>query len=204
MKFIKWKIMILTSLVCLFPIILGVSIWEKLPDIVAIHFDINGNPDNFASKRFAVFGLPALMVLFQVICCLATDLNAKKRGENIKIEAVAKWIIPVVTIVLQLATFGVALNYNVDIRIVAMAVAGALFIIMGNYLPKLDYIKHYNIAPDKAKKINRFVGFETVILGIFFFASTFFPPTISVLCIFALIPYAIVSVIYGIYVLKKK
>lgn len=203
MKFFKWKIFIITSLVCLFPILLGLLVWDKLPDIMPIHFDINNNPDNFASKEFAVIGLPVLMVIFQGISCFATDLNAQKHGENKKIEMVAKWIIPVITIVLQLATFGVSLDYNVDIRIVAMAMAGVMFLVLGNYLPKLDYIKNYNISPENAKKINRFVGFEMVIMGLLFLASIFFPPIASVVCLLLLIPFTIAGMIYGICIIKK-
>ena len=40
MKFFKWKIFIITSIVCLLPILLGISLWSKLPDTMAIHFDI--------------------------------------------------------------------------------------------------------------------------------------------------------------------
>ena len=63
MKFFKWKIFALTSGVCLLPILLGVALWSKLPDSIAIHFDMNNNPDNFASKGFVVFMLPLLMVM---------------------------------------------------------------------------------------------------------------------------------------------
>lgn len=65
MKFIKWKSFIVTSFVCLLPILLGIALWENLPDTMAIHFNINNEPDNFASKGFVVFGLPFLMVILQ-------------------------------------------------------------------------------------------------------------------------------------------
>ena len=62
MKFVKWKTLIVTCVVCLLPILLGVALWNELPESIAIHFDINNNPDNFAPKGFVVFGLPFLMV----------------------------------------------------------------------------------------------------------------------------------------------
>ena len=48
MKFIKWKILVITSVVCLLPIIMGIAVWDKLPDTMAIHFNINNVADNFA------------------------------------------------------------------------------------------------------------------------------------------------------------
>ena len=204
MKFFKWKYFLVTSIVCLLPCLLGVLLWDKLPDAMAIHFDINNNPDNFASKGFVVFGLPILMVILQGFCCFINDLNAKKHGERKKFETVTKWIIPILTIVLQLATFGIALGYEVDIRIVATVIVGVMFIVLGKYMPKLDYIKNYDVDTDKARKINRFIGVEMVIMGILFLISTLLPPIATVICLLLLIPYTIISVIYGIRVGKSK
>ncbi len=203
MKFFKWKYFLVTSLVCLSPILLGLLIWDKLPDIVPIHFDINNNPDNFASKEFAVFGLPVLMVILQGFSCFVDDINAKKHGERKKFETATKWIIPVLTIVLQLATFGIALGHKVDIRAVAAVIVGVMFLVLGNYMPKLDYIKNYDIDTEKARKINRFIGVETVIVGLLFLGSIFLPPIATVVCILLVIPYTIIGVIYGICVVRK-
>ncbi len=202
MKFVKWKILIITSIVCLMPILLGVALWNELPQTMAIHFDINNNPDNFASKGFVVFGLPCLMALLQLFCCFVNDINAKKHGERKKLEKATKWIIPVMTVVLQIVTLGYALGWNMDIRRIATLIVGGVLIVVGNYQPKLDYIKNYDIDREKARKINRFIGFETVIMGVLFIASIFFSPIVTLLCILLLIPYTIIGIIYGIKVGK--
>mgnify|MGYP003308702311 CR=1 FL=1 len=95
MKIIKWKTLIITGIVCLLPIFLGLLLWDKLPETMAIHFDINNKPDNFAPKGFVVFGIPVLMLLLQVICCVINDVNAYKYGDRVKFEMATKWIIPV-------------------------------------------------------------------------------------------------------------
>ncbi len=198
MKFFKWKIFIITSIVCLLPILLGVSLWDRLPDVLAIHFDINNTPDNFAHKGFVVFGLPVLMVGLQAFCCFVNDINAKKHGERVKFSLVTKWIIPVMTIILQIITLGYSLGWNVDVRKSAALIVGAMFLVIGNYMPKFDYIKNYDVDTEKARKINRFIGYETVIMGILFLISIFLPPVATLCCIFLVIPYAIISIIYGV------
>ncbi|MBO5727943.1 MAG: DUF1648 domain-containing protein, partial [Oscillospiraceae bacterium] len=40
MKQIKWKSMVITCGICLLSILLGVALWERLPDTMAIHFNI--------------------------------------------------------------------------------------------------------------------------------------------------------------------
>lgn len=198
MKFFKWKSFLITAGVCLLPILLGVALWDKLPDMIAIHFDMNNNPDNFASKTFTVFIMPLLMVVAQAFCCFVNDINAYKHGERKKFERVTKWIIPVMTIVLQVATFAYALGWNFDIRKVVAFIVGVIFVLIGNYLPKFDYIKNYDVDTQKARKINRFIGFESVFMGILFWISIFLPPVATVVCLFLMIPYAIIGVVYGI------
>jgi len=203
MKFIKWKSLFITCLVCLLPILLGLALWEKLPDTIAIHFNIHNEPDNFAKKGFVVFGIPLLMVLLQCFCCFVNDINAYKHGERKKFERITKWIIPVLSIVLQITTFAFALGQAVDVRRVVALLVGCMFLVIGNYMPKFDYIKNYDVKAEKARKINRFIGFETVVLGVLFLLSILLPPIFTICCLLFLIPYAIISIIYGIKVGRK-
>lgn len=198
MKIFKWKAFIITSIVCLLPILLGISLWTKLPDTMAIHFNIYGAPDNFASRGFVVFGLPMLMAVLQAVCCFINDINSYKHGDRKKLATVTKWIIPVLTVVLQIITLGYGLGWNLDIRKIVSFIVGVILLVIGNYLPKFDYIKNYDVNAEKARKINRFIGYETVVMGLIFFMSIFLPPISSIICLLLLIPYAIIGVVYGI------
>lgn len=197
MKFIKWKPLMLTSLVCLLPIFLGVAVWQSLPDAVAIHFNIHGEADNFAPKAFAVFGLPCMMAFFQMFGCVVSDLQAAKHGTSRKFERVAKWMIPCVTVILYILTILYSLGWKLDMRKPVMLMVGIMFILLGNYLPKLRYVRNYKITGEKARKINRFIGFESVILGVLFILSVFLPPAFSVGSILLLIPYIILGIWYS-------
>lgn len=90
------------------------------------------------------------------------------------------------------------LGWNIDIRKTVALIIGVMFLILGNYLPKLDYINNYNVDTEKARKINRFIGYETVIMGVLVLITIFLPPIATVIWIFSLIPYTIVSIIYAI------
>ena len=197
MKVIKWKILLITCAVCLLPILFGILAWDALPDTMAIHFNIENQPDGFASKPFAVFGMPCLMVLLQIFCCAVNDINAAKHGARVKFERATKWIIPCMTVILQALTIGLALGMPIDVRRVVAVIVGAVLLTVGNYLPKFDYIKNYDVSAEKARKINRFIGFETVILGICFILSIFLPPRFTVGCIILLIPYTAIGIWYG-------
>ncbi len=203
MKIFKWKTFIITGIVCLLPILFGISLWNRLPSEMAIHFNIYGEADNFASKGFVVFGLPIMMVVLQAFCCFINDINAYKHGDRKKLETVTKWIIPCLTVVLQIITLGYGLGWNLDIRKAVSFIVGVILIVIGNYLPKFDYVKNYDIDTEKAKKINRFIGYETVIMGLLFFISIFLSPISSVICLILLIPYVIIGVVYGIIIGRR-
>lgn len=198
MKRMRWKSLIITCLICLLPILPGVLVWSSLPDMVAIHFNINNEPDNFAPRWFAVFGLPCMMALLQVICCVINDFNSAKHGRRVKFERVTKSIIPAMSILLQSAIICYALGVNLDMRRIAVVIVSLVLIAIGNYLPKFDYIKNYDVDTEKARKINRFIGFETVVMGVLGLVTVFCPPTFSVIWLFMLIPYAVIAVLYGI------
>ena len=56
---------------------------------------------------------------------------------------------------------------------------------------------------EKARKINRFAGYESMIMGILFLASVFFPTGAMVVCLFLIIPFVLIGVVYGITVSRK-
>ena len=198
MKFIKWKSIIITCIICLLPVLLGIALWDDLPDTMAIHFNINNEPDNFASKSFVVFGIPVLMIALQIICCFTNDINSHKHDGQKKFEKATKWIIPIMTVVLQVITYGYSLGWNIDIRKSAALIIGVVFLILGIYLPKLDYVKNYNIDAEKARKLNRLMGYETIVMGFLSLVSMFLPPIATVIWLFLLIPYTLIGIIYGI------
>ena len=203
MKFFKWKIFIVTGLVCLLPILLGIALWNKLPETMAVHFNIYGVADNFSSKGFVVFALPVLMLMLQAFCCFINDINSYRHGERKKLEAVTKWIIPCLTIVLQIITLGYGLGWDLNIRKLVAFIVGAVFLVLGNYMPKFDRVKNHNTNTETARKINRFIGYETVIMGLLFLISIFLPPVSTVVCLVLLIPYTVVGTVYGIIKARK-
>lgn len=190
------KTLAITCAVCLFPILLGLSVWDRLPETMAIHFSIDNVPNNFAPKAFVVFGLPALMAVLQLICICGTKAEEKKYPMPEKMRTVTDWIIPVISVVLQIATLGYGLGEAVDVRKIAMGIVGIVFLLLGNHMPKLNYVKNVRLSEEKARKVNRFLGYETVVMGVLCLISLLFPPTVSAICLLLLIPYILLAVIY--------
>jgi len=147
-----------------------------------------------------------MMVLLQIICCVINDVNTYRFGERKKFTRATKWIIPILCIVLQILTLGYSLGWNIDIRRAVQIILGVIFLTIGNYLPKFDRvrsIKGKEMAHEKARKVNRFIGKETVLLGILSFICAFLPTIASIIWLILLIPYALVAIWYGVKVSKE-
>ena len=73
---------ILSTLVCLVPIALTLALYDKLPAQVPIHFDLNGEPDNYSSKAVAGFLFPCLLAAFNLFVHFIMNADPKKQNAN--------------------------------------------------------------------------------------------------------------------------
>ena len=55
------RLTVITTLVSLLPILLGIALYDRLPDVVATHWNIHNQPDGWSSRATAAFGMPATM-----------------------------------------------------------------------------------------------------------------------------------------------
>ena len=132
----KWTLMI-TSVIILLPIFGGLLLWDQLPDKVPFHWGINGEVDGWASKPVAVFLMPAMMLAVQWVCVLATTMEPKsKNATATKMMGIVLWIIPLLNIVLHVMVYTAALGHKINAAVVMPLIVGAMFVIIGNYLPK--------------------------------------------------------------------
>ena len=112
-------------------------LWDKLPERVPFHWGVDGEVDGWASKPMAVFGLPPFMLAIQWICILATGLEPKaKNVTTTKMLGLVLWIIPVLNLFLHVMVYLAAFGRKVDMAAIMPLFMGALFVVMGNYLPK--------------------------------------------------------------------
>lgn len=205
MKKINLKNLIITVIVCLLPIIIGVLFYNKLPESVAIHWGINNNPNGYFSKLAFVFGLPIMMAVLQIFCCISSDLSDKNPEANKKAVTIFKWIIPILTIVLYIITIMYALGSNLDIRKIVMVILGIVFIVFGNYMPKVRGSYYINMKAlwiknkdeKLANRVIKHIAYMLIITGILCILSILFEPIISIIIVCISIIYTLVIYSYA-------
>jgi len=132
------RTLILTSLVLLIPVIVGLLLWNQLPDPMPSHWNIHGEVDNWSSKAFMVFGIPALMLALQWVCIFAAMADPKHKNYNPKMTKLMFWICPGIGLILCLMVYPAALGYSVPIEKIMPLVVGTLFVVVGNWMPKCE------------------------------------------------------------------
>lgn len=127
---------IITALLILLPTLVGLIIWDKLPDRMATHFNAVGEADGWGSKGFAVFGIPAIFLAMHLVCVAVMAADPKNKDNNSKAVTLVMWVFPIMSVVMYAIIFGKALELAVDVPLIMMLFFGLFFIIIGNYLPK--------------------------------------------------------------------
>ena len=131
----KWT-MVVTSLIILLPIVVGVLLWDKLPEQVPYHWGINGEVDGYATKAQAVYLMPLMMLGIQWLCAILSQLDPKRKNHNDKMMWLVLWIIPVLNLFLPVMVWLAAFGREINTAVIMPLFMGALFVVMGNYLPK--------------------------------------------------------------------
>ena len=136
MKSNSKKEIIISTLICLLPILAGLYLYDRLPETIATHFGADGEANGWSSRTFAVLGLPALMAGINLLVWFALHTDPKKKNMNPALRTLALWIAPALSVFMYAMTMGNALGYATRIEIVTPLLVGLLFIVVGNYLPK--------------------------------------------------------------------
>ena len=195
----KWGL-ILSSIAVLLPMLIGLCIWNVLPDTIPIHFDINNNPDSFANKAVAVFAIPGGMLALHWLCILCSVKLDPKSKNTLSSKAfnLVIWITPIITLVLCGLVYVYALGIKVNIALVLSLLFGVMFVVIGNLLPKCKQSYTLGIKlpwtlsdEDNWNKTHRFGGIVWVIGGVLMLATAFlanFWVLIGILAVMVILP----------------
>ena len=181
LKEYKWKIVWSTALTLL-PMLIGLLLWNRLPEVITTHWGGDGVADGFSGKGFAVFGLPAMMAGFNILCCLVTALDPKQAKQNKKAMNLVFWIMPAISICVCSFMYSTALGKAMDLFVIMPLLLGVMFVWIGNYLPKVKQNSTLGIKiswtlhnEENWNKTHRFAGKISVVGGIVTMLSALLP-----------------------------
>ena len=167
------KTLILTSVVMLLPILIGILLWNKLPDSMAIHFNFDNEADGYREKWFAVIIVPFILLAVHLIMAMIIAADPRKKNISSKVYGINIWVLPSLSLVLTAVIYVYNLGIHFNISLFLGIFLGITYIILGNYMPKTR--QNYTIGcllpwtyanEENWNKTNRLAGVINIIIGI--------------------------------------
>lgn len=205
------KLLIISSILCLLPAIFCIFIYNKLPDKIPTHFDINGNIDSYGSKLFVCILLPLIFCISNIILNIIINNDPNKKNHNKSLKKLIYFLIPIISLIFILTSILISLGININMSIIAPIFISLIFIFIGNYLPKcrqnytMGIRLPWTLNNEKNwKKTHRLAGLLFVIIGILNIVTTAIFNNFSYYVLIAsLILIGIVIPIYSFLMYKK-
>ena len=148
------------------------ALYPRLPETMATHWDFSGNANGWSSRAATVFGLPLFILALHLVCFYAESRETKKH-RNPVLRTVLLWFCPAVSLLGGAVTLGTGLGYEMHISTVVPVFVGLLFLILGNYLPKIRQNRTVGIklpwtlqSEENWTRTHRLSGFLWVLCGL--------------------------------------
>lgn len=166
------KVDLLSMGLCLLAILPGLMVYDRLPEEIATHFGLDGKPNGYSSRLFAVIGLPLVVTLIQMVYCITTNLFRKNKEMN-RAEKVTRFLFPAILYALQIFLLMYAMGKATDTLTFIGVIETVVFLVLGNYLPKVRRTTFFGIRTlhtlaneEVWDRTHRFAGVIYIIAGI--------------------------------------
>jgi uncharacterized membrane protein len=121
----------------LIAVAMSAAVYARLPDTMAVHWDIHGNPNGWMPRAVGAAFLPALVLVVGLALRFIPRIDP--RAENYARFGTAYEVIIASVLVLLIAAHGiilaVALGYHVSVARIIPGLVGVLFVVIGNMMP---------------------------------------------------------------------
>lgn len=180
------RTLIVTSLITLLPMLWGLLLWNQLPQEIITNWSFSGSANQTSSRGFVVFGIPLILLFFQLFSVLCTALDPQNRDRNQKPLKLILWVIPVLSNLVLGLIYAISLGKQISPVSVIQAFLGLLFVAIGNYLPKCRQNSTLGLriywtmkSEENWNATHRFAGKVWVIGGILMVGVAFLPTSLS-------------------------
>lgn len=202
-----------SCVVLLLPLLLGLILWDRLPESMPIHWNAAGEVDGWSSRMTAVVWLPLLLLGVHVLCLVITQLDPRNKDQSHKVIGLLFWLCPLLSLVIGAITYIQAFGLLIlGVNEIMLLFMGLIFTLLGNYLPKCR--RNYTIGikvpwalddDDNWDATHRFAGRLWVIGGLLIMALALLPwrTLASVLMLIILAIMCLGSVLYSYLYYRK-
>lgn len=128
---------VIGNIVILTPVIVGLALYQQLPNRVAIHFNVEEQANGFMNRNLAIVVLP-----FIALAIYSLLFSYFKQITISFIKEFMLWLIPISAVIIQGLVLTVAMGGHVQVRLTVIWLVTLIFLVIGNYLPKKYWSSH--------------------------------------------------------------
>lgn len=206
----KNKDVIFIALLCLLPLIYGFFMYDKLPEMLPTHWNFKGEIDGYTSKFSAIVYLPLALFAATLFSGFVTKEDPKNAENKPKIIRLSLVMLPIFSNILVISSMYIALGNKLNITMLIKLFIALVFIILGNYMPKLK--RNYTIGiktpwtlhdDEIWQKTHRLGGKIMILQGLLILVTLLLNNSYL---FFAIICFSLIPLIYSylLYLYKKK
>ena len=206
----KFKL-IISSIVILLPMLFGIFGAKFLSEEIIVHWGIDSSADGFAGATSFFIIMPIVLLVIHWLCMILSAFLNKNNEQNKKLTEITFWIIPVISLASSGIVFATSLGFTANIFAFVLILLGAMFIIIGNYMPKTTRnismgikIKWALMNDENWNATHRFAAKVYVIIGILCFLAIILPENIIPFVFLAIILASVVLPTVYSYCFYKK
>jgi uncharacterized membrane protein len=200
-------------IVALVAVVASIWAYPQLPAVVTTHWSLNGTPDGYSGRFWAVAAIPLVILAMTGIFNVLPKVDPRR--ENYAKFISSYWLIANAVVVFLLVAHGLViaygLGYTVKIdRLMPLGV-GLLFVFLGNYLTRVEpnwfvgIRTPWTLSSDTVwRKTHRTGGWLMVIGGLALAAGSLLPrPAFMVLFVVTAVTVGVIPLVQS-YVLWKR
>lgn len=201
----------LVIIACAF--LLTIVFYNKLPELVPTHWNAAGEIDGYGSKVFGAFMAPVIMIFTWTGMKFLPKIDPRKNNYE-KFEKSYSVIISLLItffLIIHVVTLLAGMGYEVSIDKIIPSIVGILFIVIGNYMPKIKSNYFYGIktpwtlsSDTSWRKTHRLGGKVFIISGFIIILSSFLlPGNLKVAAVMSAVFAAVIVPLVGSYFYAK-
>lgn len=207
------RLAVITTIVCLLPMIFSAVVYRDLPEQMAVHWGFGSEPNGWAPRAFAAFGLPATLAALNLLCHWGSNRAGQAERQPSVLLTICKWFPALLSLILTPIVLLIALGKQIDVGTVVYLIIGVMLLLVGNYMPKCRQNRTMGIklpwtleSEENWDKTHRMAGPLWMIVGALLLATIFFRswlPWLDGLMVALLFVLILAPIIYS-YVLHRR
>lgn len=187
--------------------------YPRLPDLVPMHWNFQGNVDSYMPKQIAAFVMPVLALLIFLLYEMLPAFDPKKsnyRSFKKEWHTIQTAILGFLTY-MQFLVFSIAVRPNIRLMPLMFFGMGILFIVIGNNLAKIkqNYFIGVRVPWTLANETNwnkthRFARLTFMVVGVIILLEAVFLWQSPVIIFGSILLAVVIPALYSFLLFKKK